>query len=105
MEKAKLKYEKNKADLKLLHEETIEKITNSHKINDDGIVAKINNLNNLTKEQKCLTFLKVVSCDGIHIEFWKFFEYMKNRTGDIKNISFEWFFYDIYECDMNNANK
>jgi hypothetical protein len=89
LEKAKLKYEKNKADLKLLHEETIEKITNSHKINDDGIVAKINNLNNLTKEQKCLTFLKVVSCDGIHIEFWKFFEYMKNRTGDIKNISFE----------------
>jgi len=82
----KLKYEKDKVELKLLNEGNIEKINNSKKIKDECIVTKIKYLNNLTEEQKCLTFLKVVSCDGKHIDFWKFFEYMKTRTRDIKNI-------------------
>ena len=33
------------------------------------------------------TFMRVVG-KGSHIDFWTFFEYMKTRTGDIKNISF-----------------
>ena len=33
------------------------------------------------------TFMSVVSDDN-HIDFWEFFEYMKKRTGDIKNIDF-----------------
>ena len=38
--------------------------------------------------QKCQLFLNVVSEDGKHIDFWKFFDYMRNRTADIKNIEF-----------------
>ena len=33
------------------------------------------------------TFMSVVS-DDKHIDFWEFYEYMKQRTGDIKNIEF-----------------
>ena len=33
------------------------------------------------------TFMSVVS-DDKHIDFWEFYEYMKKRTGDIKNIEF-----------------
>lgn len=33
------------------------------------------------------TFMSVVS-DDKHIDFWEFYEYMKKRTGDIKNIGF-----------------
>ena len=33
------------------------------------------------------TFMSVVSKDN-QIDFWEFYEYMKKRTGDIKNIAF-----------------
>ena len=33
------------------------------------------------------TFMSVVS-DDKHVDFWEFYEYMKKRTGDIKNIEF-----------------
>ena len=36
---------------------------------------------------KADTFMRVVG-KGTHIDFWTFFEYMKTRTGDIKNIQF-----------------
>lgn len=64
LEHAKLKYEKN-----------IEKLN-----------KKITDLDEMTEKQKCQKFLKVVSSDGKHIEFWKFFDYMHSRTLDIKNI-------------------
>lgn len=88
LEKAKLKNEKEKADLMLNYEKTIEKINNSNIINDVTLVNKIKDLENMDVEKQCQTFLNVVSSDGKHIEFWKFFDYMENRTYDIKNINF-----------------
>lgn len=88
LEQSRLKNEKDKADLSLSYEKDVEKINNSHIINDVTLVNKINNLANMEEKKQCEMFLDVVSKDGKHIEFWKFFEYMKNRTDDIKNINF-----------------
>ena len=42
---------------------------------------------NMTKYQKQNTFMKALTPkDKLHIDFWTFFEYMKNRTEDIQNI-------------------
>lgn len=43
-------------------------------------------LKRLGKEKREILFLKKVSNKKGYIDFWKFFEYMKNRTHDIKNI-------------------
>jgi len=88
IQKAKLRYEKDKIDLQIRYDQNVEKINNSHSRNDQSIRIKITNLNNLDDKNKCQKFMNVVSNDGKHIEFWKFFEYMKNRTQDIKNIEF-----------------
>ena len=89
LEQARLKHEKDVSDLKLIYDKNIEKINNSHKIKDETILNKINDLGKMSEETRCQTFLNVVSKDGKHIEFWKFFDYMRNRTGDIKNIDFD----------------
>ena len=44
--------------------------------------------NSLPEEQKSKEFIKAVGDKSGHIEFWKFFEYMKNKTDDIVNIDF-----------------
>jgi len=44
-------------------------------------------LNRLEREKREILFLKKVSNKKGFIDFWKFFEYMKNRTHDIKNIN------------------
>ena len=49
---------------------------------------KILTYKNLTDEQGCKKFMEAVTDSNKHIEFWKFFEYMKNKTEDIKNIEF-----------------
>ena len=46
---------------------------------------KLKTLDGMNADDKCNTFLKVVS-NKKHIDFWKFFEYMQDKTGDIKNI-------------------
>jgi len=84
----RLKLEKDIEDLKLTHEQNIEKINNSHISRDVSLINQINKLENMDEITQCQTFLNVVSNDGKHIEFWKFFDYMKLRTGDIKNIDF-----------------
>ena len=84
----RLKLEKDIEDLKLTHEKNIEKINNSHISRDVSLINQINKLENMDEMTQCQTFLNVVSNDGKHIEFWKFFDYMKLRTGDIKNIDF-----------------
>ena len=84
----RLKLEKDIEDLKLTHEQNIEKINNSHISRDVSLINQINKLENMDEMTQCQTFLNVVSNDGKHIEFWKFFDYMKLRTGDIKNIDF-----------------
>jgi len=88
LEKSRLKNEKDKADLNLSYDKDVEKINNSHIINDVTLVNKINDLENMEEKKQCEMFLDVVSKDGKHIEFWKFFDYMQNRTDDIKNINF-----------------
>tara|TARA_B100000674_G_C37848498_1_gene918803 strand:+ start:132 stop:620 length:489 start_codon:yes stop_codon:yes gene_type:complete len=88
IEQARLKNEKEKADLVLNYDRDVEKINNSHIINDVTLENKIKDLENMEEKKQCEMFLNVVSKDGKHIEFWKFFEYMRERTGDIKNINF-----------------
>ena len=88
LEQARLKNEKEKADLVLNYDRDVEKINNSHIINDVTLENKIKDLENMEEKKQCEMFLDVVSKDGKHIEFWKFFDYMKTRTGDIKNIHF-----------------
>ena len=44
-------------------------------------------LESMDSGAKSDTFMSVVSKDK-HIDFWEFFDYMKQRTGDIKNIRF-----------------
>ena len=84
----RLKLEKDIEDLKLNHEKNIEKINNSHICRDVSLINQFNKLENMDEATQCQTFLNVVSNDGKHIEFWKFFDYMKTRTNDIKNIDF-----------------
>lgn len=88
LEQTRLKNDKDKADLMLKYEKNVEKINNSHIINDVTLVNKIKDLENMEVKKQCETFLNVVSSDGKHIEFCKFFDYMQNRTNDIKNINF-----------------
>ncbi len=88
IQQEQLRYEKNKVDISIIHERNIEKINNSNISKDISIKNEIEKLDKMCENEKCQTFLNVVSADGKHIEFWKFFEYMKNKTGDIKNIDF-----------------
>ena len=48
---------------------------------------KINMLNTMNCSTRNDLFLQKVTCNN-QIEFWNFFEYMKERTNDIKNIEF-----------------
>ena len=52
-----------------------------------GYNMEIGWLNRLEREKREILFLKKVSNKKGFIDFWKFFEYMKNRTHDIKNIN------------------
>lgn len=49
---------------------------------------KIQTYSNLSEEDRCKKFMNAVTDSNKNIEFWKFFEYMKNKTDDIKNIDF-----------------
>jgi hypothetical protein len=53
-----------------------------------SIDEKINMLNTMNCSTRNDLFLEKVTGENNHIEFWNFFEYMKQRTGDIKNIEF-----------------
>ena len=50
--------------------------------------VKIQTYSNLSEEDRCKKFMNAVTDSNKNIEFWKFFEYMKNKTDDIKNIDF-----------------
>ena len=52
------------------------------------IDEKINMLNTMNCSTRNDLFLEKVTGENNHIEFWNFFEYMKQRTSDIKNIEF-----------------
>ena len=48
--------------------------------------SEIDKLQSMTPEKKSEKFMAAVTTDNGHIDFWKFFEYMKDRTQDIDNI-------------------
>ena len=48
---------------------------------------KINEYEIMDEKEKSEKVFNAISKDN-HIEFWKFFEYMRNKTDDIKNIEF-----------------
>ena len=54
----------------------------------DRLDAEVERLNKLSGDGKTAEFMKVLEPDDKdgHIDFWAFFEYMRTRTGDIKNI-------------------
>ena len=63
-------------------------INSEHKQLLENTDAKIKIYQNLGEKEKAEKFLGIVSDKNNHIEFWKFFEYMKNKTNDIQNIDF-----------------
>ena len=88
IEQATIKYDRDKADLKTSYDKNIEKINNLHNRDKLSITKKIKDYGEMSEIKKSEMFMKVISDDGKHIDFWKFFEYMKDRTQDIKNIEF-----------------
>ena len=86
--KTTVKYDKDVLDLGKSYHNNLKNIEDQYNKDQISINENIKKLSELTEKEKCEKFLKVVSNDGKHIEFWKFFEYMKNRTQDIKNIEF-----------------
>jgi len=58
------------------------------KKSDDVMCAnrQIDKLQNMSKEDKSKKFRDAVCDNKGHIQFWTFFDYMKNKTQDIQNI-------------------
>lgn len=48
---------------------------------------EVSRLQDLNSSGQCDEFMNALKIDGDKIDFWTFFDYMKTRTGDIKNIS------------------
>lgn len=48
--------------------------------------SEIDKLQSMPPEKKSKKFMEAVTTKNGHIDFWKFFEYMKSRTQDIDNI-------------------
>jgi hypothetical protein len=53
------------------------------------IAEKIKMLKTMNVSTRNELFLSTVAGDKKHINFWRFYEYMKKRTNDIKNINFK----------------
>ena len=49
---------------------------------------QLTNYQNMKDEDKQKMFMNVITDDDNKIEFWKFFEYIKDKTDDIDNIKF-----------------
>ena len=69
-------------------EEDLRKINSQHEQFMSNTDSKLASYDNLNEKQKAEKFLGVVSDKNNHIEFWKFFDYMKDKTDDIQNIEF-----------------
>ena len=81
-ENAKLKIKEIQETLKLNIENV--KQRNNDKKNSNN--KEIDSLQNMSEEKKSKKFMSAVTDNKGHINFWSFFEYMKNKTQDIKNI-------------------
>jgi|TARA_B110000902_G_C14117678_1_gene516877 hypothetical protein len=81
-------YDKKRANLeKELIDLKKEKLEKSMEKTTD-INEKINMLNTMNCSTRHELFLQKVTGDDNYINFWNFFDYMKQRTNDIKNIDF-----------------
>ena len=69
-------------------EDDLRKINSQHEQFMSNTDSKLASYDNLNEKQKAEKFLGVVSDKNNHIEFWKFFDYMKDKTDDIQNIEF-----------------
>jgi hypothetical protein len=85
-----IEFQKNQK-IKLAEEEAklnIQSEKENNELRKSQLNEKIQNYSNLSEEERCKKFMTAVTDSNKHIEFWKFFEYMKNKTDDIKNIEF-----------------
>ena len=86
------KIEFNKSQMiKQLKEDAIldtQSIKNKNEIRTKLLNDKIKTYSNLSDEDRSKQFMTAITNSNEDIEFWKFFEYMKTRTDDIKNIKF-----------------
>lgn len=86
MEEAQKLYEIKLQQLAFDLQKNLENINNANIIKDVSLQTDYDKLEKMDEKQRCETFLKIISDDDDNIQFWKFFDYMKNRTHDIKNI-------------------
>ena len=73
--------------LQLKHQGEIQELSNRFDHDIQQTQRTLDTYASLDDAGKSDTFMRVVG-KGTHIDFWTFFEYMKTRTGDIKNITF-----------------
>lgn len=82
----KVELEQNKKKLEIQYEENIKSESALSENNKTLLIKEINKLKRLTNKEKREMILLRITDDDNNIEFWKFFNYMKNRVGDIDNI-------------------
>jgi hypothetical protein len=89
--KNELYLEKKKLEIKKLENEWDIRINNyktTYETEVESIDQKLNNYRDMKDEEKQKKFMNVITDDNNNIDFWKFFEYIKDKTDDIDNIKF-----------------
>ena len=89
--KNQLYLEKKRLAIEKLEREWDDRISNyktSYESEVEMIHSKMENYQNMKDEDKQGIFMNVITDDDNKIEFWKFFEYIKDKTDDIDNIKF-----------------
>lgn len=87
----KLYLEKKRLAIEKLEKEWDDRICNyktSYENEVNLLKSKLTNYQNMKDEDKQEMFMNVITDDDNKIEFWKFFEYIKDKTDDIDNIKF-----------------
>ena len=85
---AKFKQDQKIKEIKSKTKNKIEEANELLETRKQKIDKTIEKFQQLSDDEKNKAFLRVVSYDNKHIDFWKFFTYMKDKTNDIPNINF-----------------
>ena len=85
---AKFKQDQKIKEIKSKTKNKIEEANQLLETRKQKIDKTIEKFQQLSDDEKNKAFLRVVSYDNKHIDFWKFFTYMKDKTNDIPNINF-----------------
>jgi hypothetical protein len=85
---AKFKQDQKIKEIKSKTKNKIEEAKQLLETRKQKIDKTIEKIQQLSDDEKNKAFLRVVSYDNKHIDFWKFFTYMKDKTNDIPNINF-----------------